>query len=276
MSEASGAAPQRLASIAWLGAENTLALGVTPVGVADAAYYRARMVSPRLPEEVPDLGPFWEPNLERLFALRPDLILVDSWSVIDGAKLERIAPVERVPAYPQGTGGWDFATGTLRRLGVLLQREAAAGQVVAEAERRIAAFRHRVDAVGALPAYVGLIARNGRNITLYGGSGLIGGVLERLGLRNAHPGPFSGTGTVTVGLDVLAREPDAVILCIDLATTSGSFARAVAGNVLWRSLPSVRRGRVGVLSGFYPFGGLGSALHFAGQAVRVLESRGRG
>ncbi|MDU0338538.1 ABC transporter substrate-binding protein [Bosea rubneri] len=265
-----------MASIAWLGAENALALGVTPVGVADAGYYRERMVSPRLPEAVPDLGPFWEPNLERLFALRPDLVLVDAWSVIDGAKLARIAPVERVPAYPQGTGGWDFATGTLRRLGSVLQREAQARLVVAEAEQRIAALRQRVDAAGPLPAYVGLIARTGRNITLYGGSGLIGGVLERLGLRNAHPGPFSGVGTVTVGLDALAREPEAMILCIDLATASGGFARTVAGNALWRSLPSVRRGRVGLLSGFYPFGGLGSALHFAEQAVRVLESSARG
>lgn len=264
--------PQRVASIAWLGAENALALGVTPVGVADAAYYRQRMVSPQLPDAVPDLGPFWEPNLERLLVLHPDLILVDTWSVVDGAKLERIAPIERVPAYPQGTGGWDFATGTLRRLGTLLQRLAIAEQVVAEAGRRIAVLRQRVEVAGARPVYIGLIARNGRNITLYGGSGLIGGVLEQLGLRNAYPGPFSGAGTVTVGLDALAREPEAVILCIDLATATGSFARTVAGNALWRSLPSVRAGRVGVLSGFYPFGGLGSALHFAEQVVRMLET----
>ena len=276
MSDGRAAAPQRVASIAWLGAENTLALGATPVGVADAAYYRQRMVSPKLPEMVPDLGPFWEPNLERLFALRPDLILVDAWSVVDSTKLERIAPVERVPAYPQGMGGWDFATGTLQRLGVLLEREAIAGQAVADAERRIALLRRRAELAGARPVYVGLIARNGRNITLYGGSGLIGGVLEQLGLRNAHPGPFPGAGTATVGLDALAREPEAVILSIDLATASGSFARTVAGNGLWRSLPSVRLGRVGVLSGFYPFGGLGSALRFAEQAVQALEVGGRG
>lgn len=276
MSDGWAAAPQRVASIAWLGAENALALGVTPVGVADAAYYRQRMVSPLLPETVPDLGPFWEPNLERLLALRPDLILVDSWSVVDGAKLERIAPIERVPAYPQGTGGWDFATSTLRRLGGLLTRENVASEVVTEAEQRMASLRQRADTAGGRPAYVGLIARNGRNITLYGGSGLIGGVLERLGLRNAHPGPFSGAGTATVGLDALAREPEAVILCIDLATATGGFARTVAGNALWRSLPSVRQGRVGVLSGFYPFGGLGSALRFAEQAVQTLEAGCRG
>ena len=270
------AAPARIASIAWLGAENALALGVAPVGVADAAYYRQRMAHPPLPEGVADLGPFWEPNLERLLALRPDLILVDAWSVVDGGRLAEIARVERIPAYPQGSGGWDFAIGTLRHLGGMLDRDALAGQVAAAAEGRIAELRRRAEAAGAPPVYVGLLARGGRNVTLYGGPGLVGGVLERLGLSNAHAGPFSAAGTATVGLDALAREPGAVILCIDLATASGDFARSIAGNALWRSLPAVRGGRFGLLAGFYPFGGLGSAMHFAEQAVRILEARGRG
>ncbi|GLK76066.1 ABC cobalamin/Fe3+-siderophore transporter periplasmic ligand-binding protein [Methylopila jiangsuensis] len=261
-----------MAALAWLGAEHTLALGLTPVGVADAGYYRMRMAAPPLPPASADLGPFWEPSLDRLIALKPDLILMDSWSALDRATFERVAPVLPIPAYPRDASGWSFAAGQLSDLGRRLNRESVAQAALAEAERRIEALRARAQAAGAPPVYVALLAQTGRNATLYGGSGLVGGALERLGLPNAWRGPFSPSGSAVVGLDALAGEPDAVVLAIDLATTSGSFARATTGNALWRLLPSVRKRRVAALGRFYPHGGLASLLAFAEQAATAVEA----
>ncbi|MFD1703429.1 ABC transporter substrate-binding protein [Methylopila henanensis] len=245
---------------------------MTPVGVADVGYFRIRVATPPLPDTVADLGPFWEPSLERLIALKPDLILMDSWSALDRRTFERVAPVLPIPAYPPEASGWAFAAGLLRDLSLRLGREDLGRLLLSEAEKRMEALRARAAAVGAPPVYVALLSQTGRNATLYGGSALVGGALERLGLPNAWRGRFSHSGTAVVGLDALAGENEAVVLAVDLENASGSFARATAANALWRSLPAVRKGRIARLGGFYPYGGLASLLRFADQAVAAVEA----
>jgi ferric hydroxamate transport system substrate-binding protein len=57
-------------------AENLLALGIQPVGVADIRGYQKYVnVQPSLAESVVDIGTRQEPSLEAIAQLKPDLIL---------------------------------------------------------------------------------------------------------------------------------------------------------------------------------------------------------
>lgn len=68
--------PQRLAVLDWGLAETILALGVTPAGVSAPDWYRKLIPTPALPKTVQDLGLLFQPNLETLYALKPDAIVI--------------------------------------------------------------------------------------------------------------------------------------------------------------------------------------------------------
>lgn len=66
----------RVIALEWVYAENLLALGIQPVGVADIQGYKQYVnVQPSLTESVVDVGTRQEPNLEAIAQLKPDLIL---------------------------------------------------------------------------------------------------------------------------------------------------------------------------------------------------------
>ena len=68
--------PERVVVLEWTYAEDLLALGIQPVGVADVAGYEAWVnVEPELGDDVVDVGTRQEPSLESIAALEPDLII---------------------------------------------------------------------------------------------------------------------------------------------------------------------------------------------------------
>lgn len=267
---AGSAAPPRIAAIDWTGAEALLALGVSPCGVSDTSYYRERMREPALPPDVTDIGPFWEVNMELLAELRLDLILAATSNLISMPALRTIATVHLVPETVPPEGRYALGGTILRDVAALVGRETEGAAVIEAADRTLS--RHAVALRNSerRPVFVLLPNANGRNAVVYGVRSLPDAVLARLGFANAFAGRTNAAGVATIGVETLIRHPDASILMVDIPSARRRVESAIARSALWQALEPVRAGRMGFVEGFYPFGGVPSALRLAESLVRQL------
>ncbi|WCB95237.1 putative siderophore-binding lipoprotein YfiY [Baekduia alba] len=193
--------PKRVITLSEPTLDAALALGVHPIattsgrGQGGVSSYLARRA-----HGIPILGALGQPNIERVAALRPDLILVDGTSVQDASivdKLRRIAPT----AYVSRTAeDWRSAfTATAR----VLDRQPAGARVLADFDARVARVR----------AALGANAAARVSIVRWGGIGLpsvlmkelaAGRVLADLGLRRPASQDRRGPGhSVPVSLENL-------------------------------------------------------------------------
>ena len=94
------AAPKRVVAIEWDTVENLHMLGMAPVGAADMKGYDTWVAAPR-PKGMKDVGSRQSPSIERIAALKPDLIVVPDYrSTKNLSQLKRIAPVLVTHPYP--------------------------------------------------------------------------------------------------------------------------------------------------------------------------------
>lgn len=84
--------PQRLAVLDWGLTEMILALGITPAGVSAPDWYRKLISVPTLPATVQDLGLLFQPNLETLYALKPDTIVITPQHALLKPALAQVSP----------------------------------------------------------------------------------------------------------------------------------------------------------------------------------------
>ncbi len=109
--------PRRIACFDYALAETLLLLGVEPLAVMSAADWPVWTGEPPLPPGVADLGASQSPNLERLAALKPDLILSTDYTGMAEPAAARIAPVERLTIYGTGQDPLPRAREVTRLLG---------------------------------------------------------------------------------------------------------------------------------------------------------------
>ena len=93
---APAAAGSRIAVMEHDIVEAMLTLGVAPFAVAEAERYRSLFTSPALAPDCIELGASWEPNIELLTEIGPDLILVSPERSLLTPLLERVATVVAV------------------------------------------------------------------------------------------------------------------------------------------------------------------------------------
>lgn len=269
------AAPlQRIISINWAAAETLLTLGVTPLAISDGSYYSRRMPTAPLPPEVLDVGPYWEPNLELIKELSPQLILSDQMPPAIARSLQGIAPTEVVDVYPSAVSVWTSATGFMTRLAARIDRQQQAASWIAAGETRFAQLRAQLAQRPQPPICVAVLNQDGRHATVYGKNSMIQDVLDRLGLVNAWQGPSSAMGIALIGVERLAETPDAHLLYIEIPTTSARLQSLRQTNALWENLPAVRRGNTLALGKFFPYGAAASALNLAELIGTYLSHRG--
>lgn len=263
----------RIVALNWAAAETLLALGVTPLAISDGSYYDRRMPTAALPASVRDVGPYWEPNLELIQQLRPQLILSDPMTPTLQHALNSIAPTEPVAIYPARDGAWRATTAFMDtlagRLG-LAQRAAdyrRAGMARLEALRASLAQRRQP------PVCVAVLNQDGRHAAVYGHGSMVEDVLQCLGLDNAWQGPVGPVGLAQVGIERLAERADAHLVYIDIPTTSARLQSLRQPNALWANLPAVRRGDTLRLERFYPYGAAPSMLDLGERIAAYLQSR---
>ncbi|WP_277966295.1 Fe(3+)-hydroxamate ABC transporter substrate-binding protein FhuD [Pantoea trifolii] len=255
---------QRILALEWLPVELLMALGVTPLGVADMHNYNIWVGDPQLPSGVIDLGLRTEPNLELMTQLEPSLILHSNGYGPALDKLQRIAP----------TMGFDLNSGdgkplstarhSLQALGARLGREAQAVQHLKFVDEQLAAARERLKPWADRPVLL-MSLMDSRHAITFGKNSLFLEVMEILGLSNAWQGETNFWGSAVVGLERLAEVGDVQVICFD--HDNDRDMQQVMATALWQALPFVRAQRFQRVPAVWYYGATYSALKF----VRVLE-----
>ena len=204
----------------------------------------------RRPPEVAKItrvGGLLNPDVERLFRLRPDFVVVYATQTDLRAQLARAQIAEFAYSNTDLSG----VTGTMRQLGKRLGVEARADRAASDIEQRLQAVRSRV-AGRARPRVLlvfGRELRALRNIDAAGGVGFHQDVLEVAGAVNLLAGVRRATVEIT-SETILRLAPDAII-----ELHYGNQLRSLNVNAerqVWNQLPAVpavKNGRVYLLLG---------------------------
>jgi len=241
-------------------------LGVEIAGVPDNLY---------LPElahvagKAEVVGTLFEPDLEALSALAPDLVVVGARSA---ARREAVARV--APAIDMTLAGADMiAEARARTLayGELFGRQGQAAELVAELDAAVRAAREAVAGKGdAL-----VVMTSGPKISVYGAQSRFGWLHRELGLAAAAETAVAAQHGEAVSFEfVRAADPDWLIV-IDRAAAIGSGeanARATLDNELVAATTAWRKGQVIYLPAADFYIGAGGVP----ATVRVLDALAQG
>ena len=266
---------RRVVTLEWDATEDVLALGVTPVGAADKKIYRDWVgAGPALGDATTDVGGRVEPSLERIAALKPDLIVANREGVTKSqAKLERIAPVVVFKPTAEGGSEWERTVKQFRALGTLLGRSDRAQEVLASTEKALADGRERVERAGAAGDEVAIVqafTAGKPTANLFDDGALLVEVASRLGLRNAYDGERKPFGVTPTSLEGLRKVGDADWLLTLALDSDDPFKSVWAKNPAWKRLPVVEAGRVRPLGGdTWTWGG---PLSVALAAKRIADA----
>lgn len=198
-------------------------------------------------ESLPKLGGLLDPSIERLIAMRPDLVIVYDTQTELRRQLERSG----IAQFGYSLQGLDDVTTTMRALGRRIGIESAGAASADAMAAKLNAVKTRV-AGRPRPKALLVFGRDPgtlRNITASGGYGFLHDLLELAGgidVLNDIKRPAVNMSTEMV----LARSPDAII---ELHYGESGQARNLeAEKRVWNvmpALPAVRNNRIYLLAG---------------------------
>lgn len=270
------AAGLRVATVDWAVLETLLALGVVPVAATELLQFREVAVEPEVPAGVADLGLRGTVNFEMLRLARPELIFSSNFYASSEPRLSRIAPVESFSIYLRGQKPYPAAEAMTRAIGERLGIRETASRYIAETEAEFAALRAQIPTANALPV-IPVNLGDPRHFRVFGADSMFGEGLAQLGLANAWTEATSYSAMAPVGLEALARVPDAWIALIP--PTPPDAMRVLGRSAFWNALPNIRAGRLLTLDSINPYGGLPAARRFARlltQAMLAAQARPNG
>lgn len=260
--------PKRVVALEWAYAENVLALGVQPVGVADIKGYNEYVRIPvALAAGVQDVGSRQQPSLEKLRALKPDLIITTKLRAAQSyAQLTAIAPTLVFDTYG-GESQYGEMRSTFSVIAKALGRSGTARQVLSNLDARLDRVRSDLKAAGRggegfvfAQAYTG--GGGTPTMRLFTKNSMVSQILERLGLVNAWKAPPQPYGFTEVSLEALAGLNTKNFLYVTQKEDAVFAAPSI--KPLWQGLPFVKAGRAYALDErTWTFGGPLSALTLA-------------
>jgi iron complex transport system substrate-binding protein len=225
------AAPRRIVSLAPGATEMLFAAGAGSQVIATVEYSD----EPLAARAVPRIGDVAAIDMERLVALRPEVVV--AWP--DGGNLAQRAKIAAlgIPLYQQQVHRLQDLAGSLRRLGTLAGTEDTAAREAAVLERRIGELV-RTYGAGARHPTVLLQVWN-RPLYTVGGRQLMSDALVTCGARNLFADLTEAAPLVDIEA-VIARNPDIIVA----AAPPGEGAAWVADWQRFGSLAAVRSARV--------------------------------
>ncbi|MFM0736314.1 iron-siderophore ABC transporter substrate-binding protein [Paraburkholderia xenovorans] len=257
------APPRRIVSLDWGLGEMLLSIGVVPVGLANTNGFRSSFRTSALPGSVVDLGLMFQPNMELLLALQPDLILVTPAHAALRASLERIAPTLTLGMFRFSPTPYTAASDETLQLARLLQREPEATAALADARGKIDRARNRLAACEPAcgrPLHIAQFLDE-THVRVFGPHSMYGEMLKTLGLRSAWQGSAHAAGVATVGYQALGSADAATLIC--LTPLPASVESMMKTSPLWRAMGYAAPGRMLALPLIPPGGGVVCAAHFA-------------
>jgi iron complex transport system substrate-binding protein len=196
--------PSRIISLVPALTEMLFAIGAGPQVVAVSSY-------DDFPPEVnalPKVGALVDPDVERIFALKPDLVLTYGSQTDVQAQLGRAG----IQFFDYRHGGMADVTRTMRALGARTGHSTEADEAARRIEARIAAVRARAKGAARPRAMLvfGRERRALRNIYVSGGRGFLHDMLEAAGADNVFADIERESVQATTEL-ILTRAPDVIL-----------------------------------------------------------------
>ena len=228
--------PATLAVFDIAALDTIAALGVMPAGVPDKLYvdYLAEVGASAAP-----VGTIFEPNLEALAALGPDLIVIGSRSSTQGEALAPLAPTIDM------TIGADLVADARARVlayGSLFGREDKAAELVAALDAKLAA----VQAAAAGKGGALILMTNGPKVAAYGKGSRFGWLHSTLNLPEAHENLNPETHGDAVSFEFIAETNPEWLIVVDRAAAIGeaSSAQATLDNPLVKGTIAGTKGQI--------------------------------
>lgn len=226
--------PQRIVGMSASISEMLFAIGVTPVGVTDGMDY------PPAAATLPTFGSGYQPDLEKLAALEPDLIVANAQMQMPFLdKLEAIAPVIVVVNLVAAD-----VPRNIELLGQITWHETSATMLAQTYDRYLAMAAELGRLHPENPTYIFIVGT--LDFTNYGKSETYMGDMARMlgatnladGLEDA--GPFPGYAQLSIEA-ILDADPDYIF-----TVTRGAdvpMNETMAADPIWSSLTAVQEGR---------------------------------
>lgn len=229
------APPQRIVGMSASITEMLYAVGVSPVGATEGIEF------PEAAAALPTFGTGYQPDLEALAALEPDLIVANAQLNAQIAdQLEAIAPTFFVMTLTAAD-----VPANLRALGQITWHDTTAeyAAMANEAVLNIIEANRPAEGPSVLIIVGTLEQPNFGKSSTY-----LGDMAARLGATNiadaeADAGPFPGYAQLSVE-KVLEADPDIILTVTRGAPGAAPLPEAMAGDDVWSALTAVQEGRV--------------------------------
>jgi ABC-type Fe3+-hydroxamate transport system substrate-binding protein len=233
--------PARIISLVPAVTEMLFAIGAGPrvIGVSSFDHF------PPDVERLERVGALLDPNVERILALRPDLV------VVYRSQTDLIAQLGRaqIPTFVYAHAGLADITSTLRDVGARAGAAERAGTLAAIIERRIGVLRKRF-ATGPRPKTLVVIGRDAfalRGIYASGGVGFIHDMIVAAGGDNVFADTKREAVQATSEL-IIARAPEIILELRGDPIDEATQRKEVQTWGTLASLPAVRNKRVRIIA----------------------------
>ena len=273
---------KKVVVLEWTYAEDLLALGVQPAGMADIQEYHNWVnIDAELSNDVVDVGGRQEPNLEAIAALEPDLIIGVSFRHDASlADFEKIAPTVIFNPYPEDESIdlYKEMTTTFNEIAKAVDKTEEAEKVLAhldekyeEAKAEIEKADLKTKDVILTLAYTGPQAPE---IRVFTPNSMASQILEKIGLKNVHvPDQFEVFGSSTFNVEGLTKYEDANYL-YTVQDEDNVYEKQLKDNAVWKNLNFVKEDRLFDLGGdTWLYGGPLSAETLLNQIVDTMVNK---
>ncbi len=226
--------PQRIVAMAPTVVELMFAVGATPVGRPSSADY------PAAAKSIPDFGTSYEPNVEEITNMKPDLIIADA--IIDESKMDTLTQLG-APVFAVRAGSFDEVVYSLRVVGAITGHKDEGEKQAKALEDKLATILAHKPATS--PSFLVLIG-GGQGVVLAARSNsYIADVITRVGGKNVitnEPDNFRFHGFTEYSMERMVQTDPDVIFAISPGPSK--LSDQLAKNPVWSSLKAVKEGRV--------------------------------
>ncbi len=256
--------PERVVVLNWDLLESIVELNITPVGAPNLKAYKQWVAKPELPEGIVDIGTRFEPNIEKIAQLKPDVIIVAGPQKELISRLEKIAPVLYFSNHEVNDDAYNLAISHFKTLGVVFNKQELANQKIKELEQELDSLKAKINQKfnGKTPSVTVMRFANQSSIYLYSKNSLTSSVVARLGLKQELVQNNAKWGIVQQRLIYLQNVKESYVLYFLPAPDY----KEIEKTMLWQQMPFVKQNKVSSVASVWNYGGAMS-IKYIGQEI---------
>lgn len=268
---------QKIVALEWSLAEELLAVGVQPTGVADIENFNKWVtIDATLADDVVDVGQRTEPNIEEIAKLQPDVILgMKGRHEKVKAELEKIAPVLLYDsATPEAQKDlYAHMINTLTQNATLVGKQQEAKEAIAKLEARITTAKDKLKDVD-LPTKNFVFTQafsvnEAPTFRIFTPNAIVSHVLEGMGLTNRIQDQADASGLVETNVEGLSAYQDALL--IYTVQEDDPLFKNLANNQAWNNFDFVKKEALyDAGAGVWTFGSVLSMETLVDQVEKAL------